>query len=43
VGSTPALGKFLWRRNWLPTPVFLPIEHHREKSLMGYSPWGCKE
>ena len=32
-----------WRRHWLPTPVFLPGEFHGQKSLAGYSPWGCKE
>ena len=26
-----------------PTPVFLPGEFHRQKSLVGYSPWGRKE
>ena len=26
-----------------PTPVFLPGESHRQRSLMGYSPWGHKE
>ena len=26
-----------------PTPVFLPGKSHGEKSLVGYSPWGCKE
>ena len=31
------------RRHWLPTPVFLPGEFHGQKSLAGYSPWGCKE
>ena len=25
------------------TPVFLPGESHGQKSLVGYSPWGCKE
>ena len=25
------------------SPVFLPGEVHGERSLMGYSPWGCKE
>ena len=30
-------------KEWLPTPVFLPGEFHRQKSLMGYSPWGCKD
>ena len=28
------------RRKWPPTPVFLPGEPHRQKSLAGYSPWG---
>ena len=30
------------RREWLPTPAFLSGEFHGQ-SLMGYSPWGCKE
>ena len=25
------------------TPVFLPGESHGQKSLVGYSPWGCKQ
>ena len=32
-----------WRIQWLPTPVFLPGEFHRQRSLAGYSPWGRKE
>ena len=32
-----------WRRKWLPTPVFLPGQFHGQRSLVGYSPWGCKE
>jgi len=28
---------------WLPTPVFLPGESHGQRTLVGYSPWGCKE
>ena len=32
-----------WRREWEPTPVFLPGESHGQRSLAGYSPWGCKE
>ena len=32
-----------WRRAWQPTPVFLPGESHRQRSLVGYSPWGGKE
>ena len=35
--------KILWRREWLPTPVFLPGEFHEQRSLVGYSPWGHKE
>ena len=35
--------KILWRRAWLPTPVFLPGESHGQRSLVGYSPWGHKE
>ena len=27
----------------LATPVFLHGEFHGERSLVGYSPWGCKE
>ena len=34
----PWVGKILWRREWLPTPVFWPGEFHRL-----YSPWGRKE
>ena len=26
-----------------PTPVFLPGEFHGQRSLVGYSLWGCKE
>ena len=43
-GLIPAwIRKIPWRRKWLPTPVFLPGEFHGQRSLMGYSPWGCKE
>ena len=28
---------------WLPTPVFLPGDFHRQRRLVGYSPWGGKE
>ena len=31
------------RREWQPTPVFLPGESHRQRSMAGYSPWGHKE
>ena len=32
-----------WRREWLPTLVFFPGEFHGQRSLEGYSLWGCKE
>ena len=40
--SDPWVGKILWRRAWQPTPVFLPGESRGQRSLAGYSPWGCK-
>ena len=30
-------------QSWQSTPVFLPGESHGQRSLAGYSPWGCKE
>ena len=29
--------KIPWRREWLPTPVFLPGEFYGQRSLVGYS------
>ena len=40
-GSLP--GKIPWRRKWQPTPVFLPGKSHGQRSLLGFSPWCCKE
>ena len=37
------VGKIPWRREWHPTPVFLPGEFHEQRSLVGYSPWGLRE
>ena len=31
------------KRDWLPTPVFLPTESHGQRSLAGNSSWGHKE
>ena len=31
------------RRQWHPTPVRLPGKSHGWRSLVGCSPWGCKE
>ena len=42
LGSIPE-GKTPWRRKWQPTPVFLPGESHRQRSLAGYGLWGRKE
>ena len=38
LGSISGLGRFPWRKERLPTPVFWPREFHGL-----YSPWGCKE
>ena len=37
-----AIRKIPWRREWHPTPVFLPGKSHGQKSLAGYSPWKSK-
>ena len=42
-GFDPTDGKIPWRREWLPTLVFLPGKSHGQRSLVGYSSWGCKE
>ena len=42
-GFDPWVGKIPWRTKWQPTPVFLPGESHGRRSLVGCSPWGCKE
>ena len=38
-GNTSLIRKMALRRKLLPTPVFLPREFHRHRSLAGYSPW----
>ena len=38
VGLIPGWGRSLDRREWQPTPVFLPGGPHGQKSLVGYSP-----
>ena len=40
---SPWVGKIPWRREWQPTPVFLPGEFHGWRSLAGYRAWSCKE
>ena len=40
----PWVRKMPWSRKWKPNPVFLtPGESHRQRSLVGYSPWSCRE
>ena len=38
----PWMKKMPWRREWRPTPSMLPGKSHRQRSLAGDSPWGCK-
>ena len=40
---TPVFLSFPWRRKWQSTPGLLPGKSHGQRSLVGYSPWGCKE
>ena len=42
-GFDPWIRKIPWGRKWQPTPVFLRRDFDGWRSLMGYSPWGCKE
>ena len=43
LGLIPGLGRFLLRRKWQPSPVFLPEKSNGQRRLRGYSPWGCEE
>ena len=42
-GFSPWVKKIPSRREWQPTPIFLPEEFHGQRRLAGYSLWGCKE
>ena len=42
-GFDPWVGKIPWRREWLPTTVFLFGEFHEQRSQVGFSPWTQKE
>ena len=42
-GSIPGLGRFPGSRKWQPAPVFVPGKFHGQRSLAGYSPWGCRD
>ena len=37
------VGKIPWRREWQSIPGLLPGKSHGQRSLVGYSPGGCKE
>ena len=39
-GFDPWVRKIFWGRKWQPTPIFVPGKSHRQRSLVGYSPWG---
>ena len=43
LGLIPGSGRFPWRREWYPTPVFVPGEFYGQKSLVGYSLRGHEE
>ena len=43
LGLIPGSGRSLGERKWQPAPIFLPGKSHRQRSLVGYSPKGCKE
>ena len=42
-GFDPWLGKSSWNRKWQHTPVLLLGKPCRQRSLLSYSPWRCKE
>ena len=39
----PLVRKIPWSRKWQSTPAVMPEKVHGQRSLVGYSPWGCKE
>ena len=43
LGLLPGSGRSPWKRELLPTPVFLPGEFHGQRSLVDYSPRSLKE
>ena len=42
LGFNPWAGKIPWRREWLPTLVFLPGEFHGQRSLRGLQSMGSQ-
>ena len=45
MGSIPGLGRSAGGKIVIrqPIPIFLPGKFHGQKSLVGYSPWDCKQ
>ena len=39
----PGLGRSPGEENGNLAPIFLPGKSHGQRSLVGYSPWSCKE
>ena len=42
-GFDPWVRRIPWRREWLPTPGYLPGEFLEQRILAGYNLWGHKE
>ena len=42
-GSIPGSGRSLEEGNGYPLQVFLPGKSHGQRSMVDYSPWGCRE
>ena len=43
MGSIPGSGRSPGEGNGNPLQYSLPGEFHGQRSLVGHSPWGCKE
>ena len=43
LGSIPGLGRSLGGGHGNPLQYSCLENHHGQRSLVGYSPWGCKE
>ena len=43
MASIPGSGRSPGEGKWQPIPVFLPSKSQGQRSLVGYSPWSCKE
>ena len=41
-GLDPWVRKIPWKKEWQPTPVFLPGKSHGQRGLVDYCPWGRK-